>query len=105
MSVETRMVEVTGRVLDAPILKYERGQVYIFNDVTRTCIVLKSSCSLFVTSWLQVVPKLGVWNMERERFHSGARIDEWAVVVFTRYLRDDTARSVGQSVSSDMEFR
>lgn len=66
MRVERRMVQVTGRVLPAPVLEYLGARV---------------------------TPDKGVWNMNRERFHEGAEIREWVVVVFERYCREDKVRS------------
>lgn len=53
--VNTRMVEIPGRVLDPPQIKY-----------TDTVII----------------PNHGVWDMRGKRFHKANRLDKWAIACF-----------------------
>lgn len=78
ISVDQKMVTVTGRILPPPLLQYG-GKAGGMIPQTR----------------IQAQPDKGVWDMRGKQFHKGAEIHTWALVIFAqhRHCPDDKLRN------------
>lgn len=86
LSISTKMVEIHGRIIQAPKIQYGGKQL----QQNRT----------------QAIPNQGVWDMRGKQFHTGVEIRVWAIACFApqHQCREESLRNFTaqlQKISND----